>query len=277
MKENCVGKGSVILPELSIGAMFSGILALVAVNVVIGIGTVSADELKVLDNAGNPFLVVDAPQGATFSVEAQTSFSGEGKGLLFLKNEDESFSVSSIVESNQADRVLFEGVESGVYIISSSSSSIVISKVDAIASTQALSKSSNAQDDDNSVIGKSAYAVGAAAVAGGIALGASGSSSSQAAASGSAINAARAGGSLGEVVGSSGIRTGGSQEVFVVSNSNPFFDQSRPAQLPIFPAPTPPPLGEWPQPPLPEQPGNLPAANPTPAPAPPVTQPMTLN
>jgi hypothetical protein len=289
MKFNRVGKGSfelrslsipsLSIPSLSIGAVARGVFALVAVNATLGGALVNADELKVLDNSGNPFIVIDAPAGATFSVEALTSFSGEGRGLVFLKNSDESFSVSNVIEKkNEQTSVFFEGVESGVYTISSSSPSIVISKVDAIASTQALSKSSTTQNDDSSIISQSAYAVGAAAVAGGIALGASSSgSSSGAAVSGSAINAARVGGSLGEVVAGSGVRNVGSQQFFPIASSNPFFDPTRPNSVPFnptLPVPNPEPVPAL----LPfEEPGRSPAANPTPVPAPPVTQPMTLN
>jgi hypothetical protein len=257
-----------------------GLLASLSVAVMLT-GTVHAAELKILDIKGDAYVIVDAPSGSTFSVEAVTTI--DSKGVLTLKGSDSAFTTSREVSHGAASSgAVFEGLEPGTYTLVPDASGTVVTRVDVISSSQVLGtgmEDNTAAASDTSTIGKSAYSAGAAAVAGAVAVAASGGASSivSSGSGSSAASTARVGGLAGATGGSVG--GGVTQPIVMIQPRATSFDPGRPASIPppiqapaVIPTPAsaPPPSSS-----LPESPASQPEGQPSVMPPPPSKDPMT--
>jgi hypothetical protein len=256
-----------------------------------------AAELRISDTSGKSLMVVDAPEGSSFRVEARGS---EGKSST---SSSKSVFLAPVSSSNkltaefQSGVSVFNNIGTGEYVLSTSDIDLKITSVDAIPSTDLVSGSGTVGNDTSekeseassiSTSTKAAYVAGAAAVAGVIGAGASSdngifSSSSR----GDSSAREGSGGSSATGVGYNAGAEPRSGTGNVGALANPTFDNLRP--LPGSPAPnpsfvptaTPTPFNGFfdssntasPVPSVFVSPA--PSVIPTPLPQPPVTNPMT--
>lgn len=144
-----------------------GILALLLAG-----GSLQAAELNVADGQGVPYLRVDAADGSKFDLSIQfdnTNVNSAAELSLTDKfGEARTFPVSS---TDLTNGLSVQNVSLGEYVISANPSDLKIKTVN-VADAK-VAKNADASSDDT--IGTTAYVVGAAALAGGVAAVSSGS------------------------------------------------------------------------------------------------------
>lgn len=239
---------------------------------------VLAAELSVVDNSGSPLLKIDAPEGSTFDllVSFKDSSKAQGKNLIFSSDKGNSKNLV-VTESDATKGLVISGVALGQYSISSSSNEVEIRRVDVVGDAN---KSAANKEDSN--LAPVAYTAGAAAIAGTAAVVGSngngldifgGSSNSSSARSGSGTSGSVRG-------GGSGSNNGGT-----VTVNNIILDPNYPSSPIAIASPVSTISFASPAPTFAANPNTgggssnngvtLPTPNPTVAPAPPVTDPMT--
>jgi len=214
---------------------------LVGAMITLSSGMVMAADLTVTDKDGVAYLKVDSSEGSNVDLKVTTNSKSNNSESLTLTRTGESTGTKKVLGLSEKE-VLFGNVKVGTYTLTASSDLVKVEEVSVVPEN--IAKAEEGSKD----LQKAGYAVGGVALIGGI-VGASSGSDILGGSSGSNGNPAREGtlGSNGEVSGT---------------------------PKPIATAVT---VITTPTPQLAETPFSGPGGNPTPTPAPTVTDPMTAS